>query len=284
MDNRNWVIKAMPFFITALMITVILFIELMRVGIADNVDYNEVLTKFIINCIIIVSMAITWSGSGSLRAKNQQGSPYSENVKRYSSEIDYIGKNGKLTALKIFCEEKTKEKLQIKSTKLLNSVSIDYNVYLNQLRSLSVEDLKKKRCTKKQIRIIEKIRKNKIKVKKINVMELMTDSSMSDEYDIHYNEYSASAKMLLYRIFKSALTAIILSLITIEPFQNITDLTYWTTFIMKLVTIIYTAFSAEKEGFKRIAETKNKVILKRLEFINLFKEWESAKGKMSSQA
>ena len=51
MDNRNWVIKAMPFFITALMITVILFIELMRVGIADNVDYNEVLTKFIINCI-----------------------------------------------------------------------------------------------------------------------------------------------------------------------------------------------------------------------------------------
>ena len=68
---------------------------------------------------------------------------------------------------------------------------------------------------------------------------------------------------------------LVLALLAIDLARDITNLNAWIMFAMRLFTIVWTAFSSEHEGYARITETKNKVILRRIAFLHEFDEWAS---------
>ena len=68
---------------------------------------------------------------------------------------------------------------------------------------------------------------------------------------------------------------ILVSLIS-NNVKNIADIGAWALFLMQVCTIVYAAFSSEREGYARIAHAKNKVILRRIAFLHEFEEWASA--------
>ena len=72
------------------------------------------------------------------------------------------------------------------------------------------------------------------------------------------------------------MTALALALLAPEPAKNIADIGAWALFLMQVCTIVYAAFSSEREGYARIAHAKNKVILRRIAFLHEFEEWASA--------
>ena len=77
----------------------------------------------------------------------------------------------------------------------------------------------------------------------------------------------------MLRVIKSVVMATVLALLAFDLSSNIKDLTVWALFFFKLLTILSTALSAEREGYLQIAQTRNRVILQRIEFLNEFEEW-----------
>lgn len=267
--------RAMPLIISGIMIVLILLIEFVTMRGRDQIDVNSFIVSMVINAAIIVCTAVAWMTSGTDRAKRDESLDYSVNIRRYSEAVTEIHEAGKLSKLKAFCELKNTEARERKINAMLSSVYLDRREYEEKyktmtkrelqgrarqgtdgnpdvLGSLGKEDMsgrKTERLSGRQIRVILRIRQGKIRFRENRVQELMTNSKTRDDYGIHYDERLDKSLRLSIRVVKSVMIGAVLAFLIPDLSNRITDLTAWVMFVLKLITIVYTAWSAEREGF-----------------------------------
>lgn len=265
--------RALPFAISGLMVVTLLIIRFTVLKTNDEFSAEEFIPQLLTNMFLIVTTSVVWLNSGTERAKTQDNSAYKDNCKLYAAYIKKITDESKLGELREFCKRKTAEMLDNKITVCLANVGIDRKTYDDTLKSLSSEQLKADGYKLRQRRVIARINDGRIRVKPIRYMELLSDSRSVDEYGVNYDERADKATRILFRALRSAIVALALALLAPEPASNITDIGVWALFFMQVCTIVYAAFSSEREGYARIAHTKNKVILRRITFLHEFDEW-----------
>lgn len=267
--------RALPFAISGLMVVTLLIIRFTVLKTNDEFAIDEFVPQLLVNLFLIVTTSIVWLNSGSERAKSQEKSAYKDNSRLYAEYIKKITDSERLGVLRKFCDIKTAEMLDNKITVMLANVGIDRKTYDGELKNQTVEQLKADGYKYRQRRVIARINDGRVRVKPIRYMELLSDSRSLDEYGVNYDERADKAVRIIFRALRSAVTALALALLAPEPAKNITDIGAWALFLMQVCTIVYAAFSSEREGYMRIAHTKNKVILRRIAFLHEFEEWAS---------
>lgn len=267
--------RALPFAISGLMVVTLLIIRFTVLKTNDEFAVDEFVPQLLVNLFLIVTTSIVWLNSGSERAKSQEKSAYKDNSRLYAEYIKKITDSERLGVLRKFCDIKTAEMLDNKITVMLANVGIDRKTYDGELKTQTVEQLKAEGYKYRQRRVIARINDGRVRVKPIRYMELLSDSRSIDEYGVNYDERADKAVRIIFRALRSAVTALALALLAPEPAKNITDIGAWALFLMQVCTIVYAAFSSEREGYARIAHTKNKVILRRIAFLHEFEEWAS---------
>lgn len=268
--------RALPFAISGLMVITLLIIRFTVLKTNDEFAADEFVPQLMVNLFLIVTTSIVWLNSGSERAKAQENSAYKSNCRLYADHIKKITDNERLGVLREFCDKKTADMLDNKITVMLASVGIDRKTYDSVLKTLSAKQLKDDGYKYRQRRVIVHINDGRVRVKPIRYMELLSDSRAVDEYGVNYDERADKAVRIIFRALRSAVTALALALLAPEPAKNIADIGAWALFLMQVCTIVYAAFSSEREGYARIAHAKNKVILRRIAFLHEFEEWASA--------
>lgn len=283
--------RGIPLIISAVTIAVTLIIQFAAFSVNEKFDWNQFLPQLIVNIFLLVTTAVVWINAGTDKAKREEPSAYKTNNALYAGEIKNITDDGKLGSLREFCRIKTEEMLDRTITVLLASVGIDRDQYDGKrnnndkenenengkrLCELTRLELKGKGYTRRQIRVIMRIQNGKVHVKPVRAMDLLSDSKTNDDCGVNYDEQADKVLRISFRAIRAVFTALILAVLAIEPAQDITNIAVWVLFAMRLFTIVWTAYSSNREGYTRITETKNKVILRRIAFLHEFSEWTNA--------
>lgn len=266
---------ALPFAISGLMVVTLMIIRFTVLKTNDEFSADEFIPQLLTNLFLIVTTSIVWLNSGTERAKSQQNSAYKDNCKLYADRIKKLTDAGKLGDLREFCRQKTDEMLDDKITVILANVGIDRDKYNATLKNKSAQELKADGYKRRQRRVIMRVNDGRVHVKPIRYMELLSDSRSVDEYGVNYDEHADKTMRITFRALRSAVIALALALLAPEPANNINDIGAWALFLMQVCTIVIAAFSSEREGYARIAQTKNKVIIRRIAFLQGFDEWAS---------
>ena len=267
--------RIIPFVISGLTIIVTFVLQFVALDFDRAFSWSDFLPQFFINLFLLITTSVIWLNSGTDRAKNDDKSAYKQNVAIYAMQIKKLTDDGRLADLRAYCKVKTDELLDSKITTVLANVGIDRKLYENTLKTLSVAKLKQDGYTRRQIRTIEHVRNGRVRVTPIHYMDLLCDSRTMDDCGVNYDERSDKTLRISFRAVRSAVMTLVLALLAIDLARDITNLNAWIMFAMRLFTIVWTAFSSEHEGYARITETKNKVILRRIAFLHEFDEWAS---------
>ena len=265
--------RALPFAISGLMVVTLLIVRFTVLKTNDEFSAEEFIPQLLTNMFLIVTTSVVWLNSGTERAKSQENSAYKDNCKLYAAHVKKVTDDAWLGELREFCERKTAEMLDNKITVCLANVGIDRKTFDAMPKNLSAKQLKADGYKYRQRSVVMRIQGGRIHVKPIKYIELLSDSRSVDEYGVNYDERTDKATRILFRALRSAIVALALALLAPEPASNITDIGVWALFFMQVCTIVYAAFSSEREGYARIAHTKNKVILRRIAFLHEFDEW-----------
>lgn len=267
--------RIIPFVISGLTIIVTFVLQFVALDFDRAFSWSDFLPQFFINLFLLITTSVIWLNSGTDRAKNDDKSAYKKNVAIYATQIKKLTDDGRLADLRAYCKVKTDGLLDSKITTVLANVGIDRKLYENTLKTLSVAKLKQDGYTRRQIRTIEYVRNGRVRVTPIHYMDLLCDSRTMDDCGVNYDERADKTLRISFRAVRSAVMTLVLALLAIDLARDITNLNAWIMFTMRLFTIVWTAFSSEHEGYARITETKNKVILRRIAFLHEFDEWAS---------
>lgn len=270
---KDGIKRAFPFVISGFMVVTLLIVRFTVLQTNEEFEWNEFLPTLAVNLFLIVTTSIVWLNAGTERAKSQEKSAYKDNCAMYATQIKKVTDSGRLGELREFCKIKTSEMLDRKITDVLASVGIDRAFYEEKLKGRSKKDLKADGYSRKARCVVDRINNGRIRVKAIRYVELLSDSRPTDDYGVNYDERADKAMRIVFRALRSAVIALALALLAPKPADNITDIGVWALFLMQIWTILYAAFSSEREGYSRIALTKNKVILRRIAFLHEFDEW-----------
>ncbi len=267
--------RIIPFVISGLTIIVTFVLQFVALDFDRAFSWSDFLPQFFINLFLLITTSVIWLNSGTDRAKNDDKSAYKQNVAIYAMQIKKLTDDGRLADLRAYCKVKTDEMLESKITTVLANVGIDRKLYDHSLKTLSIVKLKQDGYTRRQIRTIEHVRNGRVRVTPIHYMDLLCDSRTMDDCGVNYDERADKTLRISFRAVRSAVMTLVLALLAIDLARDITNLNAWIMFAMRLFTIVWTAFSSEHEGYARITETKNKVILRRIAFLHEFDEWAS---------
>lgn len=269
---KNGIKRALPFLISGFLVVTLLVVRFTVLQTNDEFKLDEFLSTLFVNLFLIITTSIVWLNAGTERAKSEEKSAYKDNCTVYSAHIKKVTDSGRLGELREYCKIKTDEMLDRKITGVLASVGIDRTTYEKNLRGRSMKDLKADGYCLKARHAVDSVNKGRIRVKPIRYMELLSDSKPSDDYGVNYDERVDKALRIFFRALRSAVIALALAVLAPKAADNIKDIGAWALFLMQLWTILYAAFSSEREGYMRITETKNKVVLRRIAFLNEFDE------------
>ena len=280
--------RGSPFIISAVTIAVTLIIQFTVLSVNDQFSWAKFLPQLLVNIFLLVTTAIVWINSGTARAKREEKSAYKDNTAIYAKQLQDVTDKNRLSDLREFCRIKTEEMRDRKITVLLANIGIDRKQYDgkrnendqenkddkgDRLCELTRVELKCKGYSRHQIRTITRIQNGKVRVEPVRAMDLLSDSKTPDDYGVNYDEQEDKARRISFRAIRSIFTALILAVLAIGPAQDIANISAWAMFCMRLLTIVWTAYSSEHEGYARITETKNKVIRRRIAFLHEFDEW-----------
>ena len=150
--------RIIPFVISGLTIIVTFVLQFVALDFDRAFSWSDFLPQFFINLFLLITTSVIWLNSGTDRAKNDDKSAYKQNVAIYAMQIKKLTDDGRLADLRAYCKVKTDELLDSKITTVLANVGIDRKLYENTLKTLSVAKLKQDGYTRRQIRIIERVR------------------------------------------------------------------------------------------------------------------------------
>ncbi len=265
--------RFIPLAISGITIIITLVVQFALFSVNEEFLWSEFIPQLMVNLFLLITTAMVWLNAGTDRARREEKSAYKDNAAMYSSMVKGVTDRGKLGDLREFCRFKTEQIRENKITVFLANVGIDRKTYDNELFKLTRSELKDKGYSRRQIQVISRIQRGQVRVEPVRAMDLMSDSKAPDDCGVNYDEQADKVRRVSFRAVRSALTALILALIAIDPAQDITNIATWVLFFMRLFTIVWTAYSSEREGYARITETKNKVILRRIAFLHEFDEW-----------
>lgn len=270
---KDTIRRAVPFLISLLTVTVLLLLQFTVLKINENFGLRELLPQVMSNALLIFTTSVVWMNSGTDRAKNVEKSAYRDNSAIFATQLKKVTDNGELSALRAFCKLKTEQMRHDKITALLANVGIDRETYDTTLCDMSGEELKNAEYPLRARIAIRRIQNGKVRIRPIKFMSLVSDSRTFDECGVNYDERADKALRIAFRVVRSLVMALVVALLALEPARDVTNIAAWALFLLKLFMIASTAVSAEREGFVRITETKNKVILRRIAFFHEFDEW-----------
>lgn len=189
-----------------------------------------------------------------------QSEPYKQNKKQYGERVEELHKQNELERFARFCEVKSEELKRAKQLEIVHAAGIDTDTF---------DSGKYERLNEKQRKAIEKAKS--VKVKPINPLCITSNSNKVHGYGVDFNEEAEDIKGIIGKIFPMILWAIILSLIVVNSIKY-GGITAVVMIIFRIVMCLTAMFSGIMSGDGFVVK-KDKVILRRIDFIELFHEW-----------
>lgn len=240
------------FAVVILLMVVISFVDM---GTGDgNVDWFGLM----VNITLQLSVFIPYRW----RQKHISGAtePYKANKKLYGEKVEAIHVNNSLRRFAEFCGEKTAEMKRAKQLELVHAAGID---------TATFDSGDYGGLDKKQKKVVAKAKK--LKVKLINPLCITSNSNKIKGYGVDFNEDVEDIKGIIGKVFPMFLWAFILSFIAIDSISY-GGIAAVVMIIFRIVMCLAAMFSGIMSGDGFVVK-KDKVILRRIDFIELFNEW-----------
>ena len=189
-----------------------------------------------------------------------QTEPYKANKKLYGEKVEAIHVNNLLRRFAEFCEEKTADIKRSKQLELIHEAGIDTAMFDGG--DFGGLDKKQKKAVFKA---------KKLKIRSINPLCITSNSNKVKGYGVDFNEDVEDIKGIIGKVFPMLLWAFILSFIAIDSISY-GGIAAVVMIIFRIVMCLTAMFSGIMSGDGFVVK-KDKVILRRIDFIELFNEW-----------
>ncbi len=189
-----------------------------------------------------------------------QTEPYKANKKLYGEKVEAIHVNNLLRRFAEFCEEKTADIKRSKQLELIHEAGIDTAMFDGG--DFGGLDKKQKKAV---------VKAKKLKIRSINPLCITSNSNKVKGYGVDFNEDVEDIKGIIGKVFPMLLWAFILSFIAIDSISY-GGIAAVVMIIFRIVMCLTAMFSGIMSGDGFVVK-KDKVILRRIDFIELFNEW-----------
>lgn len=189
-----------------------------------------------------------------------QSDPYKENKRRYGERVEELHSQNGLADFAEFCKAKTDELKRAKQLAIVHAAGIDTDTF---------DSGKYEKLTERQRKAIEKARR--VKIKPINPLCITSNSTKVKDYGVDFDDEVEDIKGIIGKVFPMLLWAFILSFIAIDSIKY-GGMAAVVMIIFRIVMCLTAMFSGIMSGDGFVVK-KDKVILRRIDFIELFHEW-----------
>lgn len=254
-----------------------------KAGAVVRENVAHIIFGVVILCVVLLSFVQISSGDGEIdwldfcinialqmsvfipyrwRQKRISGAldPYKANKVLYGEKVADMNANNRLRAFGEFCELKTAELKRAKQLQIVHAVGIDTELY---------DSGKFDGLTDKQKKAIEKAAR--VKVKPVNALCITSNSTHIKDYGLDFDERVEDAVGLAGKIVPMLVWVVILAYITVNAlsYGGIVAVVMIVIRILMCLSAMFTGIMSG-EGF---VIKKDRVIMRRIDFINLFNEW-----------
>lgn len=186
--------------------------------------------------------------------------PYKHNKALYGDRVEELHAKNELEKFAEFCSVKTEELKRAKQLAIVHAAGIDTKVFDSGEYDVLSEEQRK---------AIDKARR--VKVKAVNPLCITSNSNRVKGYGIEFNEEAEDAFSIIQKIMPMLLWSAILTYIVISGIYY-GGLAAVVMIIFRIVMCLTAMFSGIMSGDGFVVK-KDKVILRRIDFIELFHEW-----------
>lgn len=186
--------------------------------------------------------------------------PYKANKALYGEKVAEINANNRLGQFGKFCEIKTEELKRARQLQIVHEVGIDTERY---------DSGKFDGLTEKQKKAIEKAAR--VKVKPVNALCITSNSNHVKGYGIEFDEPVEDAKSMVGKIIPMLVWVIVLAYIALDA-MSYGGIIAIVMIIFRIIMCLSAMFSGIMSGEGFVIK-KDRVIMRRIDFINLFNEW-----------
>ena len=238
--------------------------------------------NLIVNIVLQVSIFIPYRWRQ--KRISGQSAPYKENRQLYGDCVEALYKNNELKQFAIFCQQKTNELQYSKQVAIVQSAGIDQETFDFLTAKILSEEKNKQRdallaaLTDDQRKALA--RAQRITVKPVNPLCITSNSNKIKGYGVDFNEEAEDIKGIIGKIFPMLIWAVIISLIAIDSIKY-GGVAAAVMIIFRIVMCLTAMFSGIMSGDGFVVK-KDKVILRRIDFIGMFNEWLAAEKAMET--
>lgn len=186
--------------------------------------------------------------------------PYKANKVLYGEKVAEINANNRLGQFGKFCEIKTAELKRARQLQIVHAAGIDTERY---------DSGKFDGLNDKQKKAIDKAAR--VKVKPINALCITSNSNHVKDYGIEFDEAVEDAKSMAGKILPMLVWVIVLAYIALDALSY-GGIIAIVMIIFRVLMCLSAMFSGIMSGEGFVIK-KDRVVMRRIDFINLFNEW-----------
>ena len=234
---------------TGMVAVAIIVYSFVRMGLTNQIDESWI-TSFITGVIIMFLMISIWYPTAKQKA-SVMDADYKFQRSAYGALVDRVVETNNQKHLNNFCDWATEENRILLIKQKLIKLNIDYDVYLQCSKDLSLiqeNDI----LTDKQKKGLRKLIENGVKVKKIIYTSILTGLKAGK---IKYNVNSTETRYDVFKIILKVIVSISLSIgmaFVVFTFGGFT----WSSvaqIIIWYVIIIWNVFTTYSTGYKSVS-------------------------------
>lgn len=186
--------------------------------------------------------------------------PYKANKVLYGEKVAEINANNRLELFGRFCEIKTEELKRTRQLQIVHAAGIDTERY---------DSGKFDGLNDKQKKAVEKAAR--VKVKPVNALCITSNSNHVKDYGIDFDETVEDAKSTIGKILPMLMWVIVLAYIALDALSY-GGIIAIVMIVFRVIMCLSAMFSGIMSGEGFVIK-KDRVIMRRIDFINLFNEW-----------
>lgn len=258
--------------ITALLYVIIVLVMAVTLKMVFKTD-EYFWTTSLIGLFLMVSINYLWSPTGVEKGEAVQEVMDNKNI--YNARANYIVDNQLMTKAKEFCAvvNDNEKKEYIKT--MLSSVTLDlsiYEKYLNYTKLSKEEKEWFKSLSKKQIKMLNRLKNKPIRIKKLKVEHLIFGrKTRKSIVPVNKENLYLNLTIVGKAIFGFVLGAFMV-FIVVSPrdgfgIAQVIQLLFWAC------SIVYNIFAAINNGYKRVVVFRNDYIVEKATRCAEFFEW-----------
>lgn len=207
--------------------------------------------------------------------------PYKANKALYAEKVLEIHGSNELSQFSEFCKVKTEELRRARRLSIIHAAGIDTAVYDKLCDNKLPEEKRTEIISKlsaEQLKAIERSRR--VKVKPVNPLCITSNSSKVKGYGVDFNDDVEDYKSVINKLLPMLLWAAILTYIALDGIKY-GGISAVVMIIFRIVMCLTAMFSGIMSGDGFVIK-KDKVILRRIDFIELFHEWQKSQTKSTT--